>query len=379
MDFQKEYRSSLAFFNMPNLILSTCGTSLLTNLAGDQRKLVTHYANVREPGEVPVADRTVLEGLVRTAGERLQTADNAGKERLSAELNGILRYYSGQLGRDRDTHWLIATDTWLGTATAQTIAAVLESAGQVVEIRRIPDLRTGNLSEFRSAMAELARLCAQEVKGMGQGGWRVVFNLTGGFKSVQGFMQALGMLYADESVYVFEGTTELLRLPRLPISLDAAALARTHQGVLRRLAAGLPVRAVEARDLPETLLMEDSGQVALSVWGDLVWAQAGPALLAERLWPPVDARIRFGSGFEASVKGCSPDELSHINERLADLARHLSEPSYNPARLDFKKLKRPYRTSTHECDAWAKSGARRIFGHFDDGVFVLDHLGEGLH
>ena len=364
---------------MPTLLLSTCGTSLLTNLAGEQRGLITRHANARTPEEVPAADRAILEGFIATAAERLLTADNAGKERLSAELNGLLRYYGGQLGRSRDTHWLIATDTWLGTATAVAIAAVLEAAGQVVTIRRIQDLRTGNLAEFRSAMAELARLCAQEVEGLSQGGWRVVFNLTGGFKSVQGFMQALGMLYADESVYVFEGTTELLRLPRLPISLDAAALAREHQAVLRRLAAGLPVAAAQARDLPDALLMEDEGQVTLSVWGDLVWAQAGPALLAERLWPSVDEKLRFGPGLEASVRGCSADELHHINERLGDLARHLHQTTYNPDRLNFKKLQRPQGTWTHEGNAWAMGAARRLFGHYEGGVFVVDALGDGLH
>lgn len=364
---------------MPTLILSTCGTSLLTNLAGEHRGLITRHANARTREEVPAEDRAVLDGLIAAAGGRLLAADNAGKARLSAELNGLLCYYDGQLGRARDTHWLIATDSWLGTATAAAIAAVLEAADQVVVVRRIPDLRTANLAEFRAAMAELARLCAQEVTGMSQGGWRVVFNLTGGFKSVQGFMQALGMLYADESVYVFEGTKELLRLPRLPINLDAVGLARTHEAVLRRLAAGLPVTADTARAVPDALLMEDEGQVTLSVWGDLVWADAGPALLGERLWPPVDARLRFGAGFEASVKGCSADELRHINERLGDLARHLNEPAYNPDRLDFKKLKRAYGSRTHECDAWAKAGAKRIFGHFEDGVFVVDALDHALH
>lgn len=364
---------------MPNLILSTCGTSLLTNLAGEQRGLVTRYANARTPEDVPAADRAVLEGLILAAGERLGAADNATKERLSAELNGLLRYCGGQLGRTRDTHWLIATDTWLGTATAAAIAAVLEAAGQVVEVRRITDLRTGNLAEFRLAMAELARLCAQEVQGLSQGGWRVVFNLTGGFKSVQGFMQALGMLYADESVYVFEGTSELLRLPRLPIALAADDLVRRYEAVFRRLAAGLPVATAKAAGMPDTLLMEDGGQVVLSVWGDLVWAEAGSGLLGERIWPPVDGRLRLGPDFERSAAGCSVKERRHINERLADLAHHLCEPQYNPRRLDFKPLKVRHGSWTHECDAWSTAGAKRLFGRFEGNVFVVDALDEGLH
>lgn len=364
---------------MPTLILSTCGTSLLTNLAEGQRGLVVRHANARSPEEVVPDDRAALERLIATAREQLRHADNASLERLSAELNGLLRYCGGDLKRSRDTHWLITTDTWLGTATAEAIAEVLTAAGQCAEVKRILDLRTDDLAEFRAAMAELARLCAQEVRGFAQGGWKVVFNLTGGFKSVQGFMQALGMLYADESVYVFERTDALLRLPRLPISLDADALLRNHERVFRRLAAGLAVTVDDARDVPDALLMEDGGQVTLSVWGDVVWAEAGSALLGERIWPTVDPKLRFGPRFLASTMSCTADERGQINERLGDLARHLNDPTYNPARLDFKKLKVPRGQRTHECDAWSKGGAKRLFGYFESGVFVVDTLAEGLH
>lgn len=34
---------------------------------------------------------------------------------------------------------------------------------------------------------------------------------------------------------------------------------------------------------------------------------------------------------------------------------------------------------THECDAWSKAGAKRLFGYFEGNVFVVDALAEGLH
>jgi putative CRISPR-associated protein (TIGR02619 family) len=364
---------------MPTLILSTCGTSLLTNQAGERRHLVPRHANVRSPNEVPTQDRQELVAIIAQMRQALQTADSSQCAKMSAELNGLLCYYGGRLNAARDLHWLIATDTWLGKATAEAIAEALTAAGQNVEIKHITDLRTNNLPEFRAAMAELIRLCAQELRGMRAGGYRVVFNLTGGFKSVQGFMQSLGMLYADESVYVFESTSELLRLPRLPITLDTQKLAREHQVVLRRLAARLPVKAEDARSVPDTLLMELDGEVGLSVWGEVVWAEAGDALLGEQLWPPVDAKLRFGSKFDASVKNCSADELRQVNERLSDLARHLNDSNYNPNRLNFKPLKGKYPPWTHECNAWANASAKRLFGHFEGGVFVVDVLAEGLH
>ncbi|MDO9225180.1 MAG: putative CRISPR-associated protein [Pseudomonadota bacterium] len=364
---------------MQQLIVSTCGTSLITNQAGERRSLVTCYANARTDQDVPLADRLELASLLEEMRRALSGADNTGRERMSAELNGLLRLYGGRLDACRDTHWLIATDTWLGAATAQAICEVLESAGHTVVIKRITDLRTDSLLEFRGAMAELVRLCAQEVRGMREGGSRVVFNLTGGFKSVQGFMQALGMLYADECVYVFERTTELLRLPRLPIKMDSDALVSEHQKTFRRLVAGLPVPLADARSVPDTLLMEVDGQVTLSVWGDVVWAEAGAALLGQKLWEPVDPKLRFAATLAAQVNVCARDEVRQVNQRLAELARHLHEPNYNPSRLDFKKLKGVHGRWTHECDAWATGGAKRLFGYFDGGVFVVEALKEGLH
>lgn len=367
---------------MPTCILSTCGTSLLTKTAGDQRGLVTRHANARRPEDVPEADRQALEAIIAAAQKALHRATAQDLCGLSAELHAIVRFCGGSLEAGRGTHHLlVATDTWLGETTATTIAEVLTAAGHSTEVRRIRDLRTAHLDEFRAAMADLVHLCTNPDHGLArwrQAGYRVVFNLTGGFKTVQGVLQVLGMLLADESIYVFENEQELLRLPRLPITLDAAATVRQHQEVFRRLQAGLPVTAAEASGVPDTLLLEVDGAVTLSPWGELVWEQGRRAVLGERLWEPVTSRLRFGPGFTASTRGCSAEELVLLNERLLDLARHLHGGA-NLNRLDFKKLRAPHGPSTHEADAWAKAGAKRLFGHFEDDVFVLDRLAEGLH
>ncbi|GAB6067611.1 hypothetical protein JCM13664_09290 [Methylothermus subterraneus] len=354
------------------LIVSTCGTSLWTNQAEKLRPLVVQHANAKDWEEIPPE----LRALVERAARALQEAGPEEQAKLSAELNGLWRYYQRRLDRSKDTHWLIATDTWLGESAAQAVGQVLENCGHIVEVRRIKDLRTNDVAEFRVAMAELIRMCAQEVRGYRERGYKVVFNLTGGFKSVQGFMQALAMLYADESFYVFEQTEELLRLP---IELDALALAREHHKIFRRLAVGLPVCAGEVKTLPETLFVEIDGQVALPVWGEAVWKEAEREILGERVLEPVDKKLRFSENFSRSVQNLSADEYRSINQRLAELARHLHEPTYNPSHLDFKKLSvphGPHRRWTHECDAWA---AKRLFGYFDGEVFVVDALAEGLH
>lgn len=361
------------------LILSTCGTSLLTNqLAGEQRRLVTQHANARSAEAVPKADREALQALIDGLGRTLADAAPDDLAKASAELNGLLRLGGGRLPGTPDLHWLVCTDTWLGEAVARAIAGVLERHGAGVEVRRIPDLRTDDLAEFRLAMSELARLCAEELAGYRQGGWRVVFNLTGGFKIVQGYMQALGMLYADESVYVFESGNQLLRLPRLPVELDAEAAVARHETAFRRLAVGLPVTSAEVADDPGSLFMVVDDQAALTVWGELIWRQVEPGLRASGLLAPLTDRLRHGERLADGLKGLTPDQWRQLNTRLDELARRLEDRQFNPARLDFKKLQVPRQGSTHECDAWAQSPAPRLFGHYEDEVFVVDRLDQGI-
>ena len=55
-----------------------------------------------------------------------------------------------------------------------------------------------------------------------------------------------------------------------------------------------------------------------------------------------------------------------INTRIADLVlRQLSNGQYNPKRLNYKSLNGKH-NCTHECDAWANHGAKRLFCNEND-------------
>jgi putative CRISPR-associated protein (TIGR02619 family) len=363
-----------------HLIVSTCGTSLLTNGADSAlRQLLVKHANARDPGGVPEAERPLIEARIAECRQTLSAADEPALARASAELNGLLCLAGGPLEQAHGHHVLLCTDTWLGEATARMVMDVLSSAGHGTELLRVADLVTGDLARFRVALAELVRWCEQTLPGYRNAGYRVVFNLTGGFKSVQGFLQALGMLYADESVYVFEGSRELLRLPRLPIRMDAGETVRRHLSVFRRLAAGLPVGAAECAGIPEPLLFEIDGSAALSEWGELVWAQTRRELYGEKVFDPPSRRLAFGAGFGKSLEDLPADRLRHVNERIDALARHLEQGGANLNSLDLKKLATPRQGATHEVDAWADADVRRLYGRFDGESFILERLGPALH
>lgn len=377
----------------PYYILSPCGTSLLTNgISKELRNAISKHSNTRTEQEIRAAapeEHRLIRDHLAAAEEKIAAANVPTAQKLSAELNGILSLYKGNSDRRKnDFHQLLCTDTWLGEEAAKLVQQWLRNRGLTVELRRQTDLRTAELASFQSALSDLVQWCETEV-GCYRKSHHVVFNLTGGFKSIQGFLQTLAQFYADETVYIFETGNELLRLPRLPLRMAADDTVRQHLAAFRRLSLGLKLSPEHAAGIPETLLMSVDGEVVLSPWGDLVWAQTKKALYVEKVFPlqEITDILVFGKDFEKSVGDLEDDRRAMVNERLDNLIRHLEERAagkaklHNPPSLDFKRLSgNPCPPSTHECDAWADQDAKRLFGHFDErGHFVLDRLGNALH
>jgi putative CRISPR-associated protein (TIGR02619 family) len=349
--------------------------------SGDERRLIGLYANARQPEDVPTADAEILLALVIRVEEQLQESTPAEAMRRSAELNGLLRLYPDGLGTrsPQDYHLLLCTDTWLGSETARLIADWLRARDIRVEVKRQKDLQTASLEPFQLALAELVQWCEETLPGYRQSRYHVVFNLTGGFKSVQGFLQTLAMFYADETIYVFESGKELLRIPRLPVVMNEAQTVEQHLETFRRLALSLPITTVAG--IPETFLMRVGEEVTLSPWGQIVWGRTASELYETRVFAPPSARLQFGPRFEKSVDRLAPNRRREVNRRIDMLCRVLeSGTAYNLQSLDFKELQgNPLPPSTHECDAWSDEDARRLYGHYEKGVYVLDGLGSALH
>lgn len=192
------------------LLLSTCGASLLTNGAGtDDHAWLTKVANDVE------VDAARLASIVGARREALKAADEPTRRTMSAELNGI----AAVLGRYKPKqlfHLLVHTDSALGKATADLVQEVL--ANQALRVSA-SGLRTNDLGSFRAALADLTRQLDALVRSYREQGCFVVFNLTGGFKPLSGYLQTLAMISADRCVFLFKGMP-LMEIPRLPVRLS---------------------------------------------------------------------------------------------------------------------------------------------------------------
>jgi len=359
----------------PWFVLSPCGTSLLTNAANDiERKLVSKYANHKSGSDIPAEETNRLSALIERVRGQMAGADHSHAAKASAELNAIIKLYQGEGSNPQHFHQLLCTDTWLGETTATLVAEWLRGKGFTANVKRQTDLQTADLQAFQLALSDLVQWCHETLPAYQQNRYRIIFNLTGGFKSVQGFLQTLAMFYANEAVYIFETGRELLRIPRLPITMNAEGVVRDHLQTFRRLALGLEDTLITG--IPETLLLQIADEITLSAWGSLVWEQAKRQLYAEGLHPSPSAKLRFGKQFEKDVVALAKERCVIVNERIDQLVRCLEKNGkYNPPSLNFKAIEGgDYKGSTHECDAWADRDAKRIFGHFEGGVLVVDRI-----
>lgn len=360
-------------------VLSPCGTSLLTNQAeGKQKKLCSDYANVKDTSRIPAEDRAELESIIARAEGALEEAGVEEAARLSAEINGISGIYGKRFDTAKgDVHVLLCTDTWLGGVTGRLVAQWLKGQGVAyAETKVVPDLRTDKLKTFQLALSDVVNYYEQTVKEY-RSGRKVIFNLTGGFKSIQGFLQTLAPFYADETVYIFERSEELLRIPSLPVKLEPGEAIRDNLQGIRRLAGDLPVAE---NPLPDSLLVTTiDGQLTLSPWGELMWKESSKEIYGEKLYDPPSERIRYSDQFRKDTKGLEKSRFATLNTRMDQLAAFLErKDSPNPNALDFKDLKGdPVPPSTHEMDTWSDN-AGRIFGHYEGSTFVLDRLGRHI-
>jgi putative CRISPR-associated protein (TIGR02619 family) len=363
-----------------NYILSPCGTSILTNLASnEERKLVFNYANVKHFDEIPNEDKAVLNKLIEKAKHEIAQADINAAIKMSAELNGIITYYQQDLKQNGDYHLLLCTDTWLGEQTAELVKLWLIEKGFTVEIKRQTDLQTKDLMAFQCALSDLVKWCEDVVLNYQKSCYKIIFNLTGGFKSVQGFLQTLAIFYADESIYIFETSSELLRIPRLPVELSALPVIEKNITLFRRLAMNLDIKSFNISDIPETLLLNITDEWTLSPWGEMLWQKSKKEIYGKQLQPSPSKKIKFADSFYDSVQNIAKDRLCLVNEKIDLLAQYL-EKGIEMNSLDFKPVRGDARKpSTHEMNAWADQDAKRLFGHYENSVFILDRLDKKLN
>ncbi|WP_072577006.1 putative CRISPR-associated protein, partial [Suttonella ornithocola] len=304
-------------------------------------------------------------------------------KKMSAELNSLLTWQNSNPKLDHipDIHILLATDTFLSNATANIIKAFLENQKEtVILLDDNKDLKTSSLLAFRTALSELSRKLIEIITAYKAEGYEIHFNLTGGFKSLNGFLQAVGTLYADKVFYLFEGAQELLYIPKLPIELHAKEAVEKNLTAIRRLEQKLSITKEQQQQIPELFLFDIGDEnVGLSEWGELIWNQYKNEIYLS-LRDSISEKIIFADSFEPSVKGLSSQLIQDVNKKVTMLAAYTeSDCKNNLKSLDVKPLQgTDYKErNLWECDL---DGNHRIFmTKQENNRFRLEKVGDALH
>lgn len=367
------------------LIVSTVGISLFLNVLNvldpsenSWRQQLNQAANERQlSGDLAhMADK-----LAARATDRLRQSDVASRRRISAELNGLYGIYEGDLSAGKaDMHYLIATDTALGRKAADVICAFLQENGLSVDVYVPDDLSTATPAAFSKGMKQLIHWCENAIPGYRDAGYQIVFNLTAAFKSLQGYLNIMGMFYADKMVYIFETGLQLLSVPRLPLKVDIDVL-REHRLELAMMAQGHIFSQEQVSSIPAGLLdVDEKGHASLSDWGLLVWNRVRRELLGDDLLP--FPRLQYTDTFRRDFKQASSAERVELQEVLAKVSGLLEDhrgdtaPLKRDGGLQYDVYSGKTTKDGRPIGHFRVSQSRRVSCTVEDGALRLRRYGE---
>ena len=366
------------------LSVTTCGTSIFTNMAsGDDRSFLTDSANKLQ-NEYSGDDISRLQSIAQQRRKfMLHERDEVNLRKKSAELNGLIGYYrKNGFDPKNHSHLLICSDTYQGELAAQVIQDWGKSNGYNMTIYKVPDLNTRDLELFRFGINNLVDWCEEIITGYRSSKYKVIFNLVGGFKILQGYMQTLGMFYADESVYIFEGSDKILSIPRMPIDFSENFKAKLKDNInLVRTLKWKSLKNSECAGIPEAMLEIIGDECTLSTWGKLMFNRTRDEIYSERLLPSPTRLIKYSEKTERIAKDLDKGRRVELNTKIDDLAYFLEVGRRQPtSSLDLKALKgNPKPPSTHEFDLWSNKDVWRGYGYFDNVTFIINEIGDALH
>jgi len=359
-----------------NYILTTVGLSILTNYEPLRALGLYNYSNLDEK-ELDSDFLNKFESIYKELENEILQYSEQKIKRASAELNAILSFYNDKI-KTQDIHQLLHTDTYLGKKSAQLIQIYLEKKMNMsVTLMTSSDLKTSNIEEFQMAISDLIVTLSEELTSYKSAGYKIIFNLTGGFKSINSFLQTIASLYADESIYIFETSSELLIVPKLPIQIDKTVVVE-NLDIFRKLSLGLSTDGKRLKSIPKSLIIQIDKEYTLSAWGELMWNEIKNEEYEKSFLASPYLKLKFSKEFEKKVESLQPNRLYELNKKIDDLVTYLKFKT-NPKSLNFKILQgSPKVNSTHEFYINSDE-AKRGYCHFDrKNNLVIDEYGKHL-
>ena len=355
-------------------ILTSCGLSLLTNYL---KKInifpseVYKYSNLKKD-EIDKEFLDKFDEALKVLKNEIINYSNEELKKLSAELNALVTFYNGDF-ESNDIYMFFHTDTYLGEKVAEILKEFLQSKGLNAQIFKAKDLNTASIEEFQISLSDVIKDLSEILDGYK--GYEIIFNLTGGFKSVNSFLQTMATLWADKSIYIFESSNELLVIPKLPLKIDEDIFIK-YFNLFRALELGLETDI--QKEIPLSVINKIDDEYILSPWGEILWQKIKNEVYKEKLITPISKNIIYSENFKKQFETFSPNEKYQINKTIDKLERY-EEFNENPKSLRVHDLSGEIvKKYNLECYPFDGNDSRRLYCNKQDKNIVLKMIGHHL-
>ena len=371
---------------MVKVVISTVGTSVLTNQIDrdiddngwyERLQQTANYTD-NEIQHYPDIKQFILE-LKERAEQELSSNDTEKIRKASAELNGIYGLYNEQIEQGiPDMHLLVTTDTAQGQIAAEIVESFLNSKGLTNIITHDQSgLSTASSDIFVEGMAKLFPSIQETIKKWKKSKYTIWFNLVGGFKALQGYFNTIGMFYADEIIYVFEGSNQLIKIPKLPVKVDVSEI-KPYEVQLAMMDVGeISTSWEEAQKVPKEWVFVIEPKMILSAWGELLWDQCKEELLSKEKPLPFP-KLEYHESFLNDYQAKPANEKIILQENLARAACLLKnhKDGISAMKQDGIFKLRRYKGKHKDLDHFDLPKDRRISCIARENILYLRHYGE---
>jgi putative CRISPR-associated protein (TIGR02619 family) len=373
---------------MSRLIISTVGTSLLTNQI-DREYEISDYIRLRDTANCNSEEvnkyhedvATIIQTLRERAEEKLNGDINDIRE-ASAELNGIYGLYSREIDQGKsDTHLLITTDTAQGLITAELIENFLKNKGLTsTSTYYAPGFSLNESATFAEGIANLFTYIQEIITSFKKNQHTIHFNLVGSFKAIQGYFNTIGMFYANEIIYVFEGSDEIIRIPKLPVQVDRSIIEPYKVQLLMMDVGDIPKSWEEAQKIPLDWVLVDGQDMTLSTWGKLLWSQCSDFFMSQDKpldFPHIKYELSFIDDYKNDKNKRLEDKIN-LQKTLARCAGLIlkNTDGISALRTDGIIRLRKYEGKNKAIDHFDLAKDRRVSCIAKNGNLYLRHYGE---
>jgi putative CRISPR-associated protein (TIGR02619 family) len=370
---------------MARLVISTVGTSVLTNqidpdIDDNYYERLQQKANYtdNEIQDAPEIKEIILK-LKERAEQELSSNNTDKIRKASAELNGIYGLYNEQIEQGiPDMHLLVTTDTAQGRVSAEVVESFLKSKRLTnISTHAQPGLSTASSDIFVEGMAKLIPSMQEIIKECKNSRYTICFNLVGGFKALQGYFNTIGMFYADEIIYVFEGSNQLIKIPKLPVKVDVSEIAPYKVQLAMMDVGEISTSWEEAQEVPKEWVFVIEPKMILSAWGELLWDQCKEELLSKERPLPFP-KLEYHQSFLDDYQAKPANEKIILQENLARAACLLKNhrDGISAMKQDGIFRLRRYVGKHKDIDHFDLPKDRRVSCIAKEGTLYLRHYGE---